>query len=132
MKPSDSSKTFECDFGPEGLEPSRARFVATPWGPFALYQDEAGEVHCLDAFCPHMEGPLFEGTVMNGEVVCPWHQWRYELKSGCRVDAPGKTDGENADCVLRRCELERTAQGHFLLHAPDRPPRELPGLMPKN
>ena len=34
------------------------------------------------AVCPHMGGPLDQGRVENGEVVCPWHRYRYDLTTG--------------------------------------------------
>ncbi len=42
-----------------------------------------GEVFALDETCPHRGGPLHEGTLDRGVVVCPWHQWQFDLKSGC-------------------------------------------------
>ena len=32
-----------------------------------------GEIAVLDGICPHNEGPLGQGIVENGRVVCPWH-----------------------------------------------------------
>jgi nitrite reductase/ring-hydroxylating ferredoxin subunit len=78
------------------LDPARGKHVSTPWGPFALYLVD-GEVLCAQAFCPHMDGPLFEGTLTqgaNGEasIVCPWHLWRYDVRTGKRVDLAGLMD----------------------------------------
>lgn len=42
-----------------------------------------GEVFALDETCPHRGGPLHEGTLDRGVVVCPWHQWQFDLKTGC-------------------------------------------------
>ncbi|MFM8269539.1 MAG: Rieske (2Fe-2S) protein [Pseudomonadota bacterium] len=36
----------------------------------------------LDERCSHRGGPLSEGTVEKGCVICPWHQARFDLKSG--------------------------------------------------
>lgn len=40
--------------------------------------------HCgaLDDRCPHMGGPLSEGTLDNGRLVCPWHGREYDPLSG--------------------------------------------------
>jgi len=35
-------------------------------------------------------GPLFQGTVSGETVTCPWHQWRFSLTSGRRLDDEGK------------------------------------------
>ena len=42
-----------------------------------------GEVFALDETCPHRGGPLHDGAVDRGVVLCPWHQWQFDLKTGC-------------------------------------------------
>ena len=42
-----------------------------------------GEVFALDETCPHRGGPLHEGSLDRGVVLCPWHQWQFDLKTGC-------------------------------------------------
>src|SRR5947207_2822668 len=32
--------------------------------------------------CPHMQAPLRFGRVVNGEVVCPWHFFRFDTTTG--------------------------------------------------
>ncbi|MBI2106287.1 Rieske 2Fe-2S domain-containing protein [Candidatus Woesearchaeota archaeon] len=32
--------------------------------------------------CKHMGGPLGEGNCEDGKVICPWHGWSYDLKTG--------------------------------------------------
>jgi len=41
-----------------------------------------GEIAVLDNVCPHQEGPLGQGLIESGRVVCPWHAWAFDLKSG--------------------------------------------------
>lgn len=41
-----------------------------------------GLLHALGATCTHMGGPLDEGTVQDGCVVCPWHGSRFDLADG--------------------------------------------------
>jgi len=36
----------------------------------------------LDHRCPHRGGPLALGSVCEGVVTCPWHEWRFELATG--------------------------------------------------
>jgi nitrite reductase/ring-hydroxylating ferredoxin subunit len=38
--------------------------------------------------CPHMNGPLHEGKIENGQVVCPLHKARFDLATGKRVSDP--------------------------------------------
>ncbi len=32
--------------------------------------------------CLHQAGPLAEGTIEGDEVICPWHHWRFNVKTG--------------------------------------------------
>lgn len=38
--------------------------------------------HALDNSCPHQGGALAEGIQLGNEVVCPWHGWRFDLRTG--------------------------------------------------
>ena len=42
----------------------------------------------LDNSCPHRGGPLGEGDVIANEVVCPWHLWGFDMKSGLCAGNP--------------------------------------------
>lgn len=42
----------------------------------------AGEYSALDNVCPHRGGPLGQGVVEDGKIVCPWHGWQYHPKTG--------------------------------------------------
>ena len=41
-----------------------------------------GQFFAMDAICPHMNGYLPSGKIENGEVVCPVHRARYDVKTG--------------------------------------------------
>ena len=47
-----------------------------------------GEVHAMGARCGHMGGPLDEGWVQDGGLVCPWHGSRFCLKDAGVQDGP--------------------------------------------
>jgi nitrite reductase/ring-hydroxylating ferredoxin subunit len=47
-----------------------------------------GQFFALDNTCLHLGGPLGEGVVDKGKIVCPWHGWAYDLKTG--ELAPGR------------------------------------------
>lgn len=38
--------------------------------------------------CPHRDVPLSGGLVRGGELVCPGHFWRFDLRTGRRSDDP--------------------------------------------
>ena len=39
-----------------------------------------GELAALDNWCPHRRGPLGQGWVEDGAVICPWHSWAFDCK----------------------------------------------------
>ncbi|HTH52907.1 MAG TPA: Rieske 2Fe-2S domain-containing protein [Edaphobacter sp.] len=41
-----------------------------------------GELSALDNWCPHRRGPLGQGWIENGCVVCPWHSWTFDARTG--------------------------------------------------
>ncbi len=47
-----------------------------------------GEISAMDNICPHRGGPLGEGIVENGKIVCPWHAWAFDLKTGIAEHSP--------------------------------------------
>jgi len=94
---------------PSAVRPSKARLLATSTNSMANFiklttqselpaADEAKEFPCgdkticianvngtftaMDNVCLHLGGPLGEGTIENGKVVCPWHGWAYDPKTG--------------------------------------------------
>lgn len=44
-----------------------------------------GEVRATSDVCLHTGGPIADGRVIDGCVVCPWHGWVYELATGQKV-----------------------------------------------
>jgi len=45
----------------------------------------------VDSRCPHMGGPLGEGEILNGLLVCPWHGREYDPVSGeCSLGEPAQ------------------------------------------
>ncbi len=47
-----------------------------------------GELSAMDNVCPHRGGPLAEGTIEEGKIVCPWHAWAFDLKTGQASHTP--------------------------------------------
>lgn len=42
----------------------------------------AGEYSAMDNVCLHRGGPLGQGTVEDGKIICPWHGWQYDPTTG--------------------------------------------------
>jgi nitrite reductase/ring-hydroxylating ferredoxin subunit len=47
----------------------------------ALFND-GGKFHVVDNRCPHMGYPMSEGSVRDGVLICHWHHWEFDLKTG--------------------------------------------------
>lgn len=41
-----------------------------------------GSYSAMDGVCPHRGGPLGQGMIEGGKVVCPWHAWAWDVKTG--------------------------------------------------
>jgi nitrite reductase (NADH) small subunit len=41
-----------------------------------------GAYSAMDNVCAHRGGPLGQGVVLDGKVVCPWHGWMYDPSTG--------------------------------------------------
>jgi nitrite reductase/ring-hydroxylating ferredoxin subunit/uncharacterized membrane protein len=53
-----------------------------------LLARQHGRVYALAHSCAHLGGPLSEGTLNDGSVVCPWHGSEFRLEDGAVVDGP--------------------------------------------
>ncbi len=52
-----------------------------------LYQ---GQPVAVPDRCPHFSGPLAQGRISTarGEIICPWHRFRFDLTTGQSVTNP--------------------------------------------
>jgi nitrite reductase (NADH) small subunit len=41
-----------------------------------------GTYSVMDNVCLHRGGPLGDGVILNGKVVCPWHGWEWDPQTG--------------------------------------------------
>jgi nitrite reductase/ring-hydroxylating ferredoxin subunit len=68
------------------LSPGQGKLVRVDGKDIALF-NVGGTYHAMDAACPHEGGPLHEGEVDGGAIVCPWHGYAFSVKTGeCSVD----------------------------------------------
>jgi nitrite reductase (NADH) small subunit len=66
------------------LSPERAVAVRVGEHRIALFLVD-GEVRAVSNVCLHTGGPLADGRVVEGCVICPWHGWVYDLATGQKV-----------------------------------------------
>ena len=48
----------------------------------AVFRLRDGRVLAVENRCPHRQGPLSEGVIGNGKVICPLHGHKFDLISG--------------------------------------------------
>jgi nitrite reductase (NADH) small subunit len=65
----------------------------------------------VDNRCPHKGGPLADGIVTGGAVVCPLHAWKFSLHSGA-----AERSGDSSACV--RTYPTRVEAGIVLVQIP--------------
>jgi nitrite reductase (NADH) small subunit len=78
----------------------------------AVFRQRDGRLFAVENRCPHRQGPLSEGVIGDGHVICPLHAHRFNL-----VNGEGSEPGE---CV--RVHRVRDVDGQILLRLePTRP-----------
>ncbi|BEU27524.1 aromatic ring-hydroxylating dioxygenase subunit alpha [Paraburkholderia sp. 22B1P] len=50
-----------------------------------VWRDEEGTLHIWEDLCIHRGAKLSKGKICNGEVVCPYHGWRYDRDAKCTL-----------------------------------------------
>ena len=64
-----------------------------------LLARQHGRVCALIHSCAHLGGPLSEGTLKDGSVVCPWHGSEFALDDGRVLNGPST---HNQPCLPAR------------------------------
>ena len=108
---------FEPVIAEAELEEDRPRRVAV-WDPEARAEvgvvlvRHGGRVHAMGSRCSHMGGPLDEGWVQGGGLVCPWHGSRYCLRTGRVLGGPSTAPQPRYETRLRadRVEIRRVPE----------------------
>lgn len=85
----------------EKIPPGEAITVTVHGQELALFNVE-GAFYCIDNYCPHSGGPLAEGYLEQDVVMCPWHAWQFNVKTGrlvyndhvCVATYPCKVEGD--------------------------------------
>jgi nitrite reductase (NADH) small subunit len=70
LPPTDEAKEFPC--GPKTI----------------CVANVNGTVSAMDNVCLHRGGPLGQGMIELGKVVCPWHGWVWDPKTGAADQNP--------------------------------------------
>lgn len=68
----------------------------------AVFRTHADGVFATQELCPHLGGPLADGLIDGGTVICPLHDRVYDLRSG---------GGVNTDCQVQTYPARVEADG---------------------
>jgi nitrite reductase (NADH) small subunit len=75
----------------------------------AVFRSRDGRVFATQAECPHRRGPLADGIVGAGQVVCPLHEWRFDLETGST---------ENGACPIEVFRVTVDSDGTMMVEIP--------------
>jgi nitrite reductase (NADH) small subunit len=48
----------------------------------AVFRTRTGDLFAVQSHCPHRRGPLADGLIGDGRVVCPLHGYAFRLATG--------------------------------------------------
>ena len=60
---------------------SKGKEVIVDGRKLALFKVE-GQYHAIANLCLHRGGPLADGELNGHIVTCPWHGWKYDVRTG--------------------------------------------------
>ena len=61
----------------------RAVILVPPEGERIAVFREGEKIYAVANACRHQGGPLGEGRILDGCIVCPWHGYQYRPEDGC-------------------------------------------------
>lgn len=71
----------------------------------AVFRQRDGRLFATQNRCPHRQGPLFEGLMGGGKVICPLHSHKFDLATGA--------GSEGGECL--KVYPVREVEGEILL-----------------
>ena len=71
------------------MKPGESKIANVNGTDIALFNVD-GEFFAISNVCLHRGGPLGEGFVEGDVVTCPWHGWRYNIKTGANAMIPSQ------------------------------------------
>lgn len=66
----------------------------------AVFRTRDGKIFAIEDRCPHRQGPLSDGIVGGGQVICPLHGHKFDLETG------KGSDGQECVEVFKAWEQE--------------------------
>ncbi|GIH72645.1 Rieske 2Fe-2S domain-containing protein [Sphaerimonospora thailandensis] len=65
-----------------------------------------GQIHALGETCPHLGGPLSQGWLRDGSIVCPWHGSAFDLETGESQNGPAIAPAPRFQARVRDGRIE--------------------------
>ena len=72
----------------------------------AVFRARDGGLFATQAECPHRRGPLADGLLGAGTLICPLHSLKFDLRTGL---------AENGDCTLETYPARLSDGGQILV-----------------
>jgi nitrite reductase/ring-hydroxylating ferredoxin subunit len=72
------------------IAPGGSKEVQLEGQSIALF-NVGGTFYAIDNGCTHVGGPLAEGELAGEVVTCPWHNARFDVKTGAVLGPPAQT-----------------------------------------
>lgn len=69
------------------IDDRHGKAIVVKGNDVALMRD-GDSVYALGGVCPHRGGPIAEGEVVDGAVICPLHLWDFDLLTGISAYNP--------------------------------------------
>ena len=109
MTPTRTRKTTAIiDIGPVETVPlGEGRAVVADGVRIGIFRPRDGGVFAVQAECPHQGGPLTDGLLGGRTVVCPLHEYKFDIQSGSPVG--------NTCKALKTYRATVDARGHVLV-----------------
>jgi Rieske 2Fe-2S family protein len=115
---------LECDVP----EPGDATVIDIGTSSLILLRDDDGAIRVLHNVCRHRGSRLLdEGTTIISKLVCPYHQWTYEL-SGQLVHAPHMGLDFDKECRSLKQIAFKSIGGLIYICLSDDPPADIDRL----
>jgi ferredoxin-nitrite reductase len=84
--PPEDTKAAKTSLRGDEIAEGAAKLVRVKGEEMAVFKNE-GKLYGIQNICPHEGGQLCKGWIEGGEVVCPLHGYKFDLKTGaCSTD----------------------------------------------
>lgn len=75
----------------EAIPLGQGRCYVVDTQEIAVFRQRDGALFATQNRCPHRQGPLAEGLLGSGRIICPLHAHQFNLETGC--------GGEEEECL---------------------------------